>query len=274
MKHQRDLELRLSSLDTLGEAISAMKSLSAHHLRVARAALAPSRAYREGLMGIAARTGALLPGGEGGAGLLVLGAELGLCGGYNSHIVAAALEHRRALGAGPTLCVGRRAAALLSRRGVTADRVWPAPSVVREVPRLLMELAHAMLELHLVQGLAAMSSRFEGVGTFPAVPTTLLPIAVPAPSAPLAPRYATAERIVDVVVRELLYIDLHSLLLDAVASEHGARLVATGAAERWLDTQRSLLRRSLAAARREESTQEVIEIAAGARGRKMLRASS
>jgi F0F1-type ATP synthase gamma subunit len=88
-----------------------------------------------------------------------------------------------------------------------------------------------------------------------------------AAGAPTA-RYVSRERLAAVAVRELLYITLYDLLIDALASEHGARLLATQSAEQWLDERMDRLRRHLAGARREASTQETIEIAAGARARR------
>lgn len=67
--------------------------------------------------------------------------------------------------------------------------------------------------------------------------------------------------------RELLYIRLYDLLLDAMACEHSARLVASQSAERWLDERTEQLARQLAGERREASTQEVLEIATSARAR-------
>ena len=49
MKRELELERRLRSLHTLGEAVGAMKSLSAHHFRETRSAVAPARIYREGV---------------------------------------------------------------------------------------------------------------------------------------------------------------------------------------------------------------------------------
>jgi F-type H+-transporting ATPase subunit gamma len=69
------------------------------------------------------------------------------------------------------------------------------------------------------------------------------------------------------VIREFLYIVLFDLLLDSLASEHGARLVATDAAGSWLDGRATRARRQLMATRREAGTQEIIEIASGVRAR-------
>jgi F-type H+-transporting ATPase subunit gamma len=276
MKRSADLERRLRSLEALGEAVGAMKSLSAHHLRESRGAVAPARAYREGVERILASTGASIPRGNGPCGMLVIGAELGLCGGYNSRMVAAATEHRHGLGAGPTLCVGHRASMLLARQGIEVARTFGAPTSTRGVPALLLQLAEEALDTYVGHGLSRLdvvSSRFGGVGVETAVVAQLLPFPPASPDqkasngrVPRA-RYVGSEHLASVAAREFLYIALYDVLLDALASEHGARLVATQSAESWLDERTSGLRRHLAAARREASTQEMIEIVAGARAR-------
>ena len=270
MKRERDLQIRLRSLETLGEAVAAMKSLSAHHFRESRAALEPAHAYRQGVQRALESSGASLPAGRGPCGLLVIGAELGFCGGYNSAVVAAAAERRAALGEGPTLCVGHRAATLLDRRAVRVDRSYRGPTSVAGIADILLKVAQDMLNDYLTGGLSGfevVANRFAGVGTHRSSVATLLPVEVlPTASAPRT-RYADRQHIGAVAVRELLYSEMVDLLLDALAAEHGARLAATQAAEHWLDERSTRLRRHLAAARREASTQEVVEIAAGARAR-------
>ena len=76
--------------------------------------------------------------------------------------------------------------------------------------------------------------------------------------------YASARHLAEAVVREYLYSTLFELLLDALAAEHGTRLVATQGAAEWLETRVKTLQRQLASARRESSTQEVLDIAGGA----------
>jgi len=270
VKRERDLEIRLRSLETLGEAVGAMKSLSAHHFRESRNALAPAHAYREGIGRALRSTGATLPAGDGARGLLVVGAELGFCGGYNSSVVSAAAERRAAIGDGPTLCVGRRATTLLGRRGVRIDRSYRGPTSVVGIADTLLKVAQDMLNDYLEQrlsGFDAVTNRFAGVGAHCSSLTPLLPVAMEAePGAPRT-RYSAPDHVVAVAVRELLYSEMVALLLDALAAEHGARLAATQAAEHWLNERSTRLRRHLAAARREASTQEVVEIAAGARAR-------
>jgi F-type H+-transporting ATPase subunit gamma len=268
MKREIELRRRLQSLTTLREAVGAMKTLSAHHFREARAAVEPARIYREGVQRIVEWVGGALAAGDGPVGLLIIGGELGLCGGYNARVVAAAVEARRELGDGPTLCVGRRAAALLARRGVALDRRYGAPTSVHGILELLLDLAGDVLTTHLSGRLSSfhvVSSRFAGVGLARPERVRLLPIAS-GRAAPAKPaRYVARDRLALAAAREFLYITMVDLLLDALASEHSARLVATQSAERWLDEHTEGLRRHLASVRREASTQETIEIAAGAR---------
>jgi len=80
-------------------------------------------------------------------------------------------------------------------------------------------------------------------------------------------RYVSSGHFASAAVREFLYITLYALLLDALVSEHGARLIATQAAEKWLDERSTSMERQLMGIRREASTQEMIEIIAGAGAR-------
>jgi F0F1-type ATP synthase gamma subunit len=63
-----------------------------------------------------------------------------------------------------------------------------------------------------------------------------------------------------VVLREYLYLKPYWLLFDALAAEHGMRLVAAENALRWIEDTQKLVHRQLSAARREVSTQEGLEI--------------
>jgi F-type H+-transporting ATPase subunit gamma len=268
VRREHELGRRLRSLHALGEAVGAMKSLSARHFRETRAAVQPARVYREGVQGVLARTRGRLSGGRGPAGLLIIGGELGLCGGYNARLVAAGAELRARLGPGPTVCVGRRAGVLLVRFGVELRRIHSGPTSVVGIPALLLRLAEEILTAFVNEELSSVhvvSSRFGGVAADRPEAMRLLPLEPADGDRAPAARYQSAASQATAAVREFLYVTLYDLLLDALASEHGARLVATQLAEEWLDQRIDRLRRRLAAIRREATTQEMIEIAAGAR---------
>lgn len=270
MRREVELQRRIQGLDALGDAVGAMKSLSAVHFREARRAVEPARMYREGVERILGWAGATLGAGEGPAGLVVMGAELGLCGGFNARMVEAGAERRATLGAGPTFCVGHRAATLLGRRGVGVSQAYAGPMSVRGIAPLLLSLAEDVLTTYAQQRLSSfdiVSSAFDGVGTANPVCKRLLPVEAGQAIGARQARYVGAEHLASAVVREFLYITLYDLLLDSMAAEFGARLTATQAAESWLKERSEGLRRSLMATRREASTQEVIEITSGARAR-------
>ena len=277
MKRQVELRRRLRTLRTLREAVGAMKSLSAHHFRAARAVVEPARAYRRGVERVLAWSHAALPSGENGAGLLVIGGEYGLCGAFHSQLVAEAVKTRRELGAGPTLCVGRRGATLLARSGVAIDAALAAPTGVRGITDLLLRVGEDVFARYTGDRLSSfhiVSSRFVGVGHANPVVTRLLPVAFERAAPERTIRYVARALLATAAIREFLYVSLYQLVLDALASEHGARLVATQAAERWLDERTEVVRLELATARREASTQEMIEIAAASRLEQRKRAAA
>ncbi len=267
MKPARQLERRLRTLNTLHEAVSAMKSLSAHHFRLCRNALAPARAYRTQVERAALEAGLHQPPPAPSAtGLLVVASDLGLCADYNARLRALLLRERAAAPPGPTYCIGRRAHAGLARAGVEVTRLYPSPASLDGVSSTLLSLAQDLLDDH-VRGafgpLYVVSARFEGVGRFEAVRTQVLPIAPAGAQSPLRPTAYQSERhLFAVAVRELLYITLYELLLDALAAEHGMRLLASESARNWLQKSAGGVQRQLAASRREATTQEVLDIVA------------
>jgi F0F1-type ATP synthase gamma subunit len=117
-----------------------------------------------------------------------------------------------------------------------------------------------------IGGLDLVAARFEGAGAFRVQRVRVLPLTPPAPAETLrASRWTGPEHLARVLLREYLYVALHETLLDAQAAEHGKRLVVAETARSWLEEQLAAQRRRIAALRRERATQDVLEVAAGAR---------
>ena len=131
MKRERYLHRRLQTLNTLNEAVSAMKALSAHHFRLSRQALPAAREYRDQVETAVAEVGVrqemdfTAP-----PGLLLIASDLGLCGDYNTRLVKAAVVECHQEDAGPLYCVGRRSRAILARLDVKPKRLYPAPASI------------------------------------------------------------------------------------------------------------------------------------------------
>jgi F-type H+-transporting ATPase subunit gamma len=273
MKREQTLRRRFESLSTLSAAVSAMKSLSGHHFRATRGALAPARAYREGVDGTMASIGiGAPPPTKAPAAVLLVAADLGLCGSYTSRLAQEAIAQYRNVSGARLYCVGSRSQGALKRAGLATTRLYRAPTGVDGLMSLLLVLADEVLNDYLSEAfgvLYVVSGRFEGVGSFRPVVSLVLPVTPVAKTVPLRPsEYVSELHLAEIAIREFLYITLFELLLDALASEHGMRIVATEAAGEWLRARISSTERQIFAVRREEATQEVLDIASGARLRR------
>ena len=271
MSEERSLRARLRTLATLHEAVGALRSLSAHHFRAVRAALPAARSYR---LAVESTLGALpraLAGAahEAAPGLIVVGADLGLCGDYSARVAAAAAAARQELGPGRVYCVGRRIQRPLERAGIALARRYDAPVSAGGLPLVLVPLVNDVVTDRRkgdVGDVVLVSARFAGAGCFSATRTRILPVAAPPGTVALAASpYVRPEHLKAVLMREVLYVSLFESLLDALAAEHGKRLVSAEAAWTWLAERMAAATWRLGAVRREATTQEVLEVASGAR---------
>ncbi|MCB9678925.1 MAG: F0F1 ATP synthase subunit gamma [Alphaproteobacteria bacterium] len=262
---------RLVSLRTLSEAVTAMSSLSAHHLRQARDAMPSAAAYEADLGQALARAAVRFPAEapEGETLLLVVGSHLGLCGGYNGRVAEVATGRRAALGPGRTVGVGRRLVGALGRRKLVVDEAIAGVTSLAGVPALALALAERALVAQRREGVRAVeivSARFHGIGSDRAEARRVLPLALPAAEGPAwTVRYTTPARLAEESARELLYVGLVASITEAMVCEHAARLLATRSAGDWLEDRVEKLRRKEASARQEQSTQETLEVVSAAR---------
>jgi len=260
-------------LGTLEEAVGALRTLSAQHFRAARAPLAAVRTYRDEVqrfLGVLHTLGTE-PARGGPTGIVLIAADLGLVGDYTTRLVRESLALRAESGPGPLVCLGRRAVAPLARAGVEPVSVQPAPTSVAGLTSLLIPLVDTILSLRRTGELGSLwlvAARFEGAGEYSPVRVPVLPVPVPVPAdlPPLASSpYSDVETLRTVVIREYLYVSLYETLLEALASEHGKRLVTAESARLWLEERISGTRRLATAIRREASTQELLEVIVAAR---------
>jgi F-type H+-transporting ATPase subunit gamma len=268
MRHEIYLRRRLRTMHVLHDAVSAMRSLAAHHFRMVRRTLPAAREYRAQIEAIVEQIGIRQPPRPAApGGMLVVASDLGLCGDYNSRVAQhAVLQHaRRRLG--PVYAVGRRVRTPLARAGIVAKRTYEAPASLDGLLGLLLNLAQDLLEDFVaarIGSLYLVAARFDGVGHFTPSCTRLLPIEPVRATAPLRrSRYLDPAHLTGAAVREFLYISLHEVLLDGLASEHGMRLTAAESALQWIERVAEQTSRKLSAARSEAATQELLDIVAG-----------
>ncbi len=273
MRHEVYLRRRLHTLHTLHDAVSAMRSLAAHHFRIVRQGLQPTREYRTEIERILAEIGIPQPEPTAApAGFLVVASDLGLCGDYNSRLARHAVEEHLQHQFAPVYSVGRRLRPSLARARIALQRNYDAPASLDGVFRLLLQLAQDLLEDYAAERIGSLyvaSAHFDGVGHFTPVSTRLLPVGPVQTANPMRPTpYVDARHLRAVAIREYLYISLYELLLDALAAEHGMRLTAAEAALQWIDATSAQTSRKLSASRSESATQELLDIIGGGKPRR------
>jgi F-type H+-transporting ATPase subunit gamma len=249
-----------------------MRSLSAHHFRRSRQALPAARQYRDEMNTIISEIGIHQPLHPGvPAGMLVVASDLGLCGDYNSRLSHLAVEEMKKHAAGSVYCVGRRSRVALTKYAIVPARSYDAPASLEGLSHILLGLSQDVMEDYLamkIGSLHVVSAGFEGVGHFAALSTQVLPIDSIAGAKPLRRSpYIDSNDLTTMAAREYLYITLYEILLDALAAEHGMRLMAAESALEWLESTSTTTARRLTSAKSEAATQELLDIVAGGRKR-------
>ncbi|PQO25619.1 hypothetical protein C5Y96_22620 [Blastopirellula marina] len=268
MNRERYLQQRLHTLGALDDAISAMRSFSAHHFRESRQALPAIQSYRaevEAALAAAGggrRTDIDLP-----PGIVLIVSDLGLCGDYNLRLIEYAAEILSGQQKYMLYCIGRRPMGLLKRYSLSPKHWYHAPTSVDGAPNVLLEVAqNALDDFHSRQigQIFVISAQFHGAGRFSPELNQILPPKLSSSSPLPGPtHYQTQQHLRHVATREYLYTILYELLLDALASEHGMRLFAAESANKWLKDTTETVRRQLASNHRERITQELLDIVAG-----------
>ena len=278
----RDIQRRIRSVQSTQKITKAMKLVAASKFRRAQERIIAARPYatkmRELLGGLAGHTGdethPLLARRETGRKrLVIITADKGLCGAFNSNILRESLRFLR--GAGETsvtlVVVGKKARDFYRRRQFTVksemlgffDRL--AYSHAQELSNELIGsyLAEEVDEVHL------MYNEFRSVAVQRPVREQLLPIEAqgdgddggsheeylyePGPEAILAsllPRHVT--------------IQVYRALMESAAGEFGARMTAMEAASKNAREMINLLTIQYNKARQERITKELLDIVGGA----------
>ena len=201
--------------------------------------------------------------------LLVLTSDRGLCGGYNANLLRFAEGFVRERGVEAALAVvGRKGVEYYRRRSrrIVVQRlgIHTAPA-----PTIAAELAAALTERFTTEETDAVYlvyTRFRsGISQIPTA-TPLLPIAPPVDGAPPADYIFEPER--PALLARLLprYVEalITHALLQAIASEHAARMAAMDSATRNASDMIGRLTLSMNRARQATITKELMEIVSGA----------
>lgn len=285
MSSMRDLKRRIRSIKNTQHITRAMKMVAAAKLRRAQAQVTAARPYTLKLNEIMGRLmGAVDPETQPLAaprevkkvGYVLITADRGLAGGYNANLIRLTDERLRAEKRDTALvAVGRKGRDYFRRRQVEIAESFTdlgdAPDIyqARELSRRLvnMYLDGTLDEVHLVY------TRFYSAIRYVPRVEQLLPIDPVKGTAEEMPDFnitgdyiyePTPEAVLRDILPRYLEIKVYQALLEAKASEQGARMTAMDSATKNAGEMIDKLTLSFNRARQASITREILEVVAGA----------
>jgi F-type H+-transporting ATPase subunit gamma len=272
---------RITSVRSTQQITRAMKLVAAARLRRAQEALVNARPYHEALKRVsdsllasAPETLAPAENAKRAVLIVVVASDRGLCGGYNANLLRMAEETAlRVRGEGLEVkffAVGRKSLDHFrrARQPLEGDRVNNLPrlatvGLARDLAAKIMSewRAGAIVEAGLVY--SSFRSALSQRPTYEKV----LPVEKPADSTAAPTRYLiepSAAELVPVVMRSYVEAAALHALLEAEASEHGARMTAMDSATNNAVDMISRLTLEMNRARQATITRELMDIVGGA----------
>ena len=294
MASQREVRTRIASFRNIQKITRAMEAVSAARLRRAEQRIAALRPYADALRRMtrqAARDAGAevsrLPllavrEEERNVGILIVTADRGLAGAFNSQIIRAGLRLGGELeGAGQSavwFASGRRGVSSLSFRGKTLQGSYTGftdrPSYA-DARGISDDLVAAFVD-GAVDRVEVIYNGYISPLTQRVTHETLLPIAEATVLGgeeeeqagqgprPLVDYEPEAEDLLKVLLPDYVEISLYRALLESTASEHGARMTAMRSASENAGELIEDLALEMNRARQAEITQEIMEVVAGA----------
>ena len=298
MASQREVRTRIASFRNIQKITRAMEAVSAARLRRAEQRIAALRPYADAIRRMT-RQAARDAGAEASSlellakredeqsvGILLVTADRGLAGAFNSQIIRAGLR----LGADTTgegrtpvwFASGRRGVSSLTFRGNTLEGAYTGftdrPSYA-DARRISDDLIAAFIDRKLDR-VEVLYNGYISPLTQRVTRETLLPIAEatvlggddeqdsadehPTGPRPLVEYEPDAEELLRVLLPDYVEISLYRALLESTASEHGARMTAMRSASENAGDLIEDLALEMNRARQAEITQEIMEVVAGA----------
>ncbi|HEX4034039.1 MAG TPA: ATP synthase F1 subunit gamma [Solirubrobacteraceae bacterium] len=296
MASQREVRTRIASFRNIQKITRAMEAVSAARLRRAEQRIAALRPYADAIRRMT-RQAARDAGAEASrldllarrddeskVGILLVTADRGLAGAFNSQIIRAGLR----LGADTTgdggtpvwFASGRRGVSSLTFRGNALEGAYTGftdrPSYA-DARRISDDLIAAFVDRRLDR-VEVLYNGYVSPLTQRVTRETLLPIAEAtvlgddeeeseeqsSGPRPLVEYEPDAEELLRVLLPDYVEISLYRALLESTASEHGARMTAMRSASENAGELIEDLALEMNRARQAEITQEIMEVVAGA----------
>jgi F-type H+-transporting ATPase subunit gamma len=269
---------RIGSIRNTQQITKAMKMVAAAKLRRAQEAAVEARPYAEkmselfkNLVARVSREAHPLLGlpDEKKIDLILLTSDRGLCGGYNANLIRASEAFIRREGAGKEIqlvLVGRKGVDYFRRRRATIGERY-LNFLARQADELAGEVAEKAIGRFIrgeTDAVYLIYSRFRSA--LSQVPTVekLLPVALPEEQKPEQMTEYLIEPNVEALLAGLLprvvQVAIYRALLEAAASEHGARMTAMDSATSNASKMMGTLTLQMNRARQASITRELMEI--------------
>jgi F-type H+-transporting ATPase subunit gamma len=281
---ERLLRRRIKSVESTKKITRAMELIAASQMGRARARLAGTRLYVDGIERLLATTAADathssrivgVPERVENSLLVLIVADRGLCGAYNSSVLRSAERLINSEGSEGRhyrlVTVGRKAIGFFRYRERAIDHAFTAMSdrpSFDDARRVAAEIIRPFLagEVDLVE---LISTRFVSTGTQLVERRQILPLVVDvseeeSPAVGFYDFEPSSEELLELLVPQYAEVLLYQALLEASASEHTARQRAMAAATENAETLITTLSRIMNRARQDSITTEIMEIVSGA----------
>lgn len=286
MPSTRDLKRRIKSVKSTQQITKAMKMVSAAKLRRAQSAVVAVRPYAhkmEGIIQHVAQSGVehelmqprkpALPGEGAKTAYVLIGSDRGLCGGFNGNLHRFTEQRLRA-GADDfdLIVLGRRARDFCQRKG------WPVSFEYTQIgdnpsfnqARLLMERLRQLYVDGVYDQIYIIYTEFKSAMSYTHRMKRFLPVAVDSEEQNQEPPVSdyilepSPSGLLAAILPQYLSTGMYSMLQEAKASEHGARMTAMSSATDNATEIIHKLTLSLNRARQAAITTEITEIVSGA----------
>ena len=294
MPSQREVKTRIASFRNIQKITRAMEAVSAARLRRAEQRIAALRPYADAVRRMAHQAAidagaevSRLPllqqhESEQRVGVLLVTADRGLAGAFNSQIIRAGLRlgaELEAAGKDVTwYATGRRGVSSLTFRGKALAGAYvgftdrPSYADARRIADALMAayVDGALDRVEIIYNgyVSPLTQRVTREVVLPLAEATILgeDLADDVHEGPrsLVEYEPDAEEILRVLVPDYVETSLHRALLESTASEHGARMTAMRSASENAGELIEDLALEMNRARQAEITQEIMEVVAGA----------
>ncbi len=288
MASLQDLRRRVRAVRNMQQVTRAMKMVSAAKLRRAQERVVAARPYAQRmaavLRGLAERAEAfthplLEVRGEERLLLVLITADKGLCGAYNTNLIRAAqaFMERHPQASIELVCIGRKGRDFFRRHGVPIRAEYTGVTARQVELAVARQIAQALIEDFLSpeirrDKIILLYNEFKSAARQQIVIEQLLPITgwpaevVPTPKEIFIDylyEQPPAE-IFDRLLPRYVESEVYRALLEAAASEHGARMMAMDAATKNAEEMIASLTLQMNRVRQATITKQIIEVVSGA----------